>query len=160
MIMSTSLFHRNAVPRSLCTRKINRHALALTALMIALLSALPAMSAEDPDAPKPEVHYYDLDPNIITNYQKPPSRRLGFVTVDIQIQVSSESSLDLLERHKPLVENTLIDVINSQTEDDIKNIDQRNKIRGVIKSRLASVLKEETGQELVDEVWFTKFIYQ
>jgi len=158
--MNSGLLNRNALWRNPANKTTNLHAVMVTALMIALFCAVPVIAAEDPDAPKPEVLYYDLDPNIITNYQKPPSRRLGFVTVDIQIQVSSESSLDLLERHKPLVEDTLIDVINAQTEDDIKNIEHRNKIRGVIKSRLASVLKEETGQELVDEIWFTKFIYQ
>ncbi|NVJ61593.1 MAG: flagellar basal body-associated FliL family protein [Gammaproteobacteria bacterium] len=127
-----------------------------------MIIALPAITAEEanPEEPKAEVHYFDLDPNIITNYQKPPSRRLGFVTVDVQLQVSSVASLDDLEYHKPLVESTIIDVINELDEKTIKDISKRNEIRAKVKMRVANALKEETGKEIVDDVLFTSFIYQ
>lgn len=129
-------------------------------LLISLcLTASLSYAQEEPE-PVKEVHYFDLDPNIITNYQKPPSRRLGFITIDVQFQVSSVANLDALEYHKPLIEDTLIDVINSQDETIIKDIAQRNAIRDKIKQRLSAVLKEETGEPIIEDVLFTKFIYQ
>ncbi len=112
------------------------------------------------EEPKKEIFYYDLDPNVIANYQKPPARRLGFITLDVQLQVAGSENLDLLEYHKPLIENAITDVINQQDEATIKDIDKRDAIRAAIKIRLSEVLKEETGKEIVDDVLFTKFIYQ
>jgi flagellar FliL protein len=112
------------------------------------------------EAQKPDIKYYDLDPNIITNYQKPPSRRLGFVTVDVQFQVRGEEGLDILDYHKPLIEDALIDVINSQPEEVIKDNTKRSEIRDAIKTKLTAILKEETGKEVIEDVLFTKFIYQ
>lgn len=119
-----------------------------------------ALNVGAQEAQKPDIRYYDLDPNIITNYQKPPSRRLGFVTVDVQFQVTGEEGLDILDYHKPLIEDTLIDVINSQSEEVITDISQRDSIRNAIKTKLSAVLKEETGKEVIEDVLFTKFIYQ
>ncbi|WP_164503514.1 flagellar basal body-associated FliL family protein [Pleionea sediminis] len=139
---------------------------SLFAIMSSFAAEEPA--AEDPAAeekaadqgPPPEVHYYDLDPNIITNYQKPPSRKLGFITIDVQFQVNSIENLDLLEYHKPLVEHTLINVINGLDEELVKSLDRRDEIREIVKVKLSEVLKEETGSEIVENVLFTKFIYQ
>lgn len=141
---------------------INKHATQTLMVGILMGCSLVAWGAEEPkkDGAPPEVHYYDLDPNIITNYQKPAARRLGFITIDVQFQVNSEQSLDLLEQHKPLVEATLIDVINSFDEELIKSLERRDEIREKIRERLAAVLKEETGKEVVQNVLFTKFIFQ
>ncbi len=141
---------------------ITKHTTQRLLLGLFLGCSLVAWSAEEPkkDGPPPEIHYYDLDPNIITNYQKPAARRLGFITVDVQFQVNSEQNLDLLDHHKPLVEATLIDVINSLDEELIKSLERRDEIREKIRERLAAVLKEETGNEVVQNVLFTKFIFQ
>lgn len=141
---------------------ITKHATQFLMLGFLMGCSLVAWGAEESkkDGPPPEVHYYDLDPNIITNYQKPASRRLGFITIDVQFQVNSEQNLDLLEHHKPLVEATLIDVINSFDEELIKSLERRDEIREKIRERLAAVLKEETGKEIVQNVLFTKFIFQ
>lgn len=138
------------------TMRLQRYPILTSMLLI--LFALPNSQAEE--APPPEVHYYDLDPNIITNYQKPPSRRLGFITVDVQFQVSSVANLDTLEYHKPLIEDALIDVINSQSEADIKDRTKRKDIQAQIKVRLTALLQEETGAPVIEEVLFTKFIYK
>ncbi len=129
------------------------------AAIIGLFATL-ALAANSEEAPKPDIRYYDLDPNIITNYQKPPARRLGFVTIDVQFQVTGEEGLDILDYHKPLIEDAIIDVINSQSEKVITDITQRDIIRNEIKTKLSAVLKEETGKEVIDDVLFTKFIYQ
>ncbi|MCO7224534.1 flagellar basal body-associated FliL family protein [Pleionea sp. CnH1-48] len=127
-------------------------------LMAALLLACSSFTyAEEAVA---EVMYYDLDPNVITNYQKPPARRLGFITIDVQFQVTGVDNLDLLDYHKPLIEDTLIDVMNRQDEETIKSIDKRDAIREQIKEQLSALLKEETGKTVIDDVLFTKFIYQ
>jgi len=127
-------------------------------MSLAGFAASFSVSAEESTGPK--VLYYDLDPNIITNYQKPPARRLGFVTIDVQFEVNSEEKLDLLEHHKALLEDTLIDIINQQEETLIKDTARRGELRDLIKSRVSEVLKEETGNEVIQSVLITKFIFQ
>ncbi len=120
----------------------------------------PIFAEENAEQPKKEIHYFDVVPPVIVNYQKPGSRRLGFVTVDIQLQTSSVEAIDLIEMHKPLIDDAIIDVMNSLDEATVKDVTKRNEIRKLLQQRLASVLKEETGKEAVDDVLFTKFVYQ
>jgi flagellar FliL protein len=132
----------------------------LIRLLLPCIAITVSVAGLGQEAQKPNIQYYDLDPNIITNYQKPPSRRLGFVTLDVQFQVRGEDALDILEYHKPLIEDALIDVINSQPEEVITDNSKRDEIRQAIKTKLTAVLKEETGKEVIEDVLFTKFIYQ
>ena len=107
-----------------------------------------------------KTYYYDLDPNIITNYQRDPKRRLGFITVDVQFQVTGHDRYTLLALHKALIQNYVIDVLNSQDEAIVKDIEKRDELRELIKEKLKVVFKEETGKEVIDEVWFTKYMYR
>lgn len=125
---------------------------------LGLLVSFNVFSAED--APTAEVLYFDLDPNIITNYQKPNSRRLGFVTVDVQFQVLGADNMEILEAHQPLIENVMVDILNALTEEKVKDITMRGEIREQIKTQLSEALTEEVGIAVIDDVLFTKFFYQ
>ncbi|MEE4246494.1 MAG: flagellar basal body-associated FliL family protein [Kangiellaceae bacterium] len=136
--------------------KLMKGLLAVSILAISPLS----FGQEATEEVKKEVHYFDLDPNVITNYQKKSSRRLGYITLDIQIQVSSVERLEMLDYHKALIDDALSKIINTFDEATIKDISARDKIRLAIKDQLTAALKEETGEEIVDDVFFTKFVYQ
>ncbi len=133
--------------------------LFLSAATTSVWSKDEANKKEENSKEKKEVFYYDLDPEIVANYQKETSRRLGHVNIDIQFQVSKEEYLDTLEEHKPLLDHTIIDVLNKQTKETIHDQTKRKNILDEIKKALKAVLKEEVGEEIIEEAFFTKFMY-
>lgn len=103
--------------------------------------------------------YIEMDPEFITNFQS-QARQVGYVRVAVALKIASEKEADLVETHMPQLRNRLLDLIYAQTETQIKSHDAQEALRIETKTALQSILKEETGKEVIDEVLFTHFLWQ
>jgi len=130
----------------------------LTCLLIA-----PAMAQEAaaPAAPaKPKVVYHGSDQDIVTNYVTTGQKSLGYVRVTMELMVKNEKFLPMIEHHDPLIQDAIVAVFGKEQENQIKSLTGREEIRIKILKRLNELLKKETGQELLQDVLFTKYLYQ
>jgi len=130
----------------------------LTCLLIA-----PAMAQEAaaPAAPaKPKVVYHGFDQDIVTNYVTTGQKSLGYVRVTMELMVKNEKFLPMIEHHDPLIQDAIVAVFGKEQENQIKSLTGREEIRIKILKRLNELLKKETGQELLQDVLFTKYLYQ
>lgn len=130
----------------------------LTCLLIA-----PAIAQEAaaPAAPaKPKVVYHGFDQDIVTNYVTTGQKSLGYVRVTMELMVKNEKFLPMIEHHDPLIQDAIVAVFGKEQENQIKSLTGREEIRIKILKRLNELLKKETGQELLQDVLFTKYLYQ
>ena len=114
----------------------------------------------------PRVHaqtsfaYYGLEPDIVTNYLGNSSRSLGFVRVTVELMLEDADYLEAAQHHSPLLRATVIDIFGRQPEEKVKSLTGREEIRQMSLEKLRALLKKETGNEMIKDVIFTKYLYQ
>lgn len=126
-------------------------------VVLALMLTLSPASARQQQA---EFVYYGFDPDIVTNYVSGNRRSLGYVRVTVELMVTDKSFLPAIEHHEPLILDTIIGILSKQSEDNIKSLTGREEIRTTILTKLQEVLKRETGDTIIKDLLFTKYLYQ
>lgn len=124
------------------------------------LALLASIFAVAQTAQAREAAYFGLEPDIITNYLGSSSRNLGYVRVTIELMLSSSSHLEAAEHHSPLLRSEIIKIFGSQTEEQVKSLTGREDIRREALEKLRAKMKQETGNEMIKDVIFTKYLYQ
>ena len=105
------------------------------------------------------VGYFGFEPDIITNYIGASSKKMGYVRVTIDLMLSNNENIAIVEHHTPLLRDALVEILSKEPEEKIKSLTRREEIRAKCAEKLKSLLKEETGQEIIREVLFTKYLY-
>jgi flagellar FliL protein len=88
------------------------------------------------------------------NLQSPGSANPRFARVNLTIEVSSEDTEKEVNQKMPQVRNTVIDLINSKTPADVKEVEGKNHLKEQIQKALNAFLV--TGK--VKGVYFTSFV--
>jgi flagellar FliL protein len=142
-------------------KSINQLVTLLVLAALVNILTVQSITAEEPpeEEEKEPLMYYRIDPNILTFYQN-TGKKLGYVVVQIQVAVRGQDNYDAVEFHLPLMQDTLIDFFNRQTTDSIKDLQKREELRQQATARVAEVLKEETGKDLVEDILFTQYVFQ
>jgi flagellar FliL protein len=131
---------------------------SLIILILAMASSFSAF-AEEEKGKIPEFSYYTLAPEITTNiYTK--GKTLGYLQVRIDLMVADKKNLEELERHDPLIRDTAIELIGKQTEEQVRTLAGREMLRKQLLEKLNAILVAETGQALIADLLFTKYLYQ
>jgi flagellar FliL protein len=105
------------------------------------------------------VGYFGFEPDIITNYIGQSSKKLGYVRVTVDLMLNDTANIAIVEHHTPLLRDALVEILSKESEEQIKSLNGREKIRADCAAKLKSLLKEETGQEIIRDVLFTKYLY-
>ncbi|KAA1164394.1 flagellar basal body-associated protein FliL [Pseudoalteromonas fuliginea] len=105
------------------------------------------------------VGYFGFEPDIITNYIGASSKKMGYVRVTVDLMLNDTSDIAVVEHHTPLLRDALVEILSKEPEEKVKSLTGREEIRAKCAEKLKSLLKEETGQEIIREVLFTKYLY-
>lgn len=128
---------------------------SLISLFFALFIALSATKANAAS----NYGYFGFEPDIITNYIATSNKKLGYVRVTIELMIKDMGNLEVVEHHSPLLRDAIVQIISKEPEDRVKSLTGREEIRKKCTDRIKELLKEETGQEVVHDVLFTKYLY-
>tara|TARA_B100001059_G_C17794633_1_gene562295 strand:- start:74 stop:472 length:399 start_codon:yes stop_codon:yes gene_type:complete len=117
-------------------------------------SSVTVASADD-------VSYYGFEPDITTNYLKEGNDyRLGFIRVAIEVMVPDPSYVSVVEHHAPLLRNAFVSILSTATERQVRTMTGRDQLRLKCIERAKELMQQETGNPVVRDVLFTKYIYQ
>lgn len=127
-----------------------KHLLAL--LFVSLLFASTAKAESN-------VGYFGFEPDIITNYIGQSNKKLGYVRVTVDLMLNDVSDIPIVEHHTPLLRDAIVQILSKEPEESIKSLTGREEIRKRCADKLKALLKEETGNDIIREVLFTKYLY-
>ncbi len=134
--------------------------LLILLILVGFLYLPPIASAEEPaEEDKPELMYYEIEPNILTFYQG-TGRKIGYVVVQVNVAVRGQDNYDLIELHMPLLQDVLIKFFNRQDKSVIQPFSEREQLRLKAMDVVKEALKEEIGKDIVENVLFTNYVYQ
>lgn len=114
-----------------------------------------AANAADPA--KPPV-YYAFDPAFVVNFQAQDTLR--FLQVKVEVMARDQKVVAAVEQHMPVIRNNLVVLFSSQDFTTISTRVGKERLRAQTLAEIQKVLKENTGQPGVEQVYFTSFVMQ
>ena len=128
-------------------------------LSIYLISMLLVTATSWSVRAESNVGYFGFEPDIITNYIGQGNKKLGYVRITVDLMLNDLSDITIVEHHTPLLRDAIVEILSKEPEENIKSLTGREEIRKRCTEKLKALLKQETGQEIVREVLFTKYLY-
>lgn len=127
-------------------------------IMTLLLSALfsnPALAQSGGGGDTP---YFDMTTPFVVNIRADDG--LVFLQVSAQFKVKKPEYKAELTKHMPAIQHTMMLVLSEQTQNDIRTVAGKEKLRQKTLKEVQHLLKEQIGDEAIDEIYFTGFIVQ
>lgn len=106
---------------------------------------------------KPVYIYFGLEPDIITNYIS-ETNKIGFISVSIEFMLADNKSLGVIEKHEPLIRDKIISLLGQQSPQHLRSLTGREEIRQMIQNEVNSLLKQESGEAVIENLLFTKYL--
>ena len=128
-------------------------------LSIYLISMLLVTATSWSVRAESNVGYFGFEPDIITNYIGQGNKKLGYVRITVDLMLNDTADISVVEHHTPLLRDAIVEILSKEPEENIKSLTGREEIRKRCTEKLKALLKQETGQEIVREVLFTKYLY-
>ena len=129
----------------------------LVSILLILVATSMQVYAAD-EKPLDEYAYYGFEPEIVTNYIS-NRKKLGFVSISVELMVKAPEDLIALEHHDPLLRSAIVEILGNQSEDKIKSLTGREEIRRECYDTVNRLLEVETGKTPVVNLLFTKYLY-
>lgn len=128
-------------------------------MVLALLLPAAAMGEEAKEG-APKVAYISLSPPFVGNYALDGSPRLRVYKADVALRVTGDEAAKAVKHHEPLIRNQLIMLFAQQTDETLGSVEAKEKLRQEALKQVQTVLKEEEGKPLVDDLLFNNLIVQ
>ena len=119
-----------------------------------------ANAQEEGEEAGPMYAYIALEPDIVTNYAGDNSKNLGYLRITIEMMLDNPVFIMDVEHHMPLLRAAAIEIVGAQPEQQVKSLTGREEIRRIILKRFQDILLKETGNGIVKDVIFTKYLRQ
>jgi len=132
---------------------------ALLCVLCLSFSCSFLMAEEEPIEKKSDYQYFELEPDIITNYVK-AGKRVGYIRLTVELMADSGSAYELISDHEPLIRDKIISILGQQKEAIVKSVVDRDEIRQRCLEEVNELLFKETGEKPVYDLFFTKYLYQ
>lgn len=105
-----------------------------------------------------EAYYFSLDPPFIVNFSG--KSRARFLQVSIEGLTRKSKVKEDITKHLPQVRNNLVLLLSSKTYDELSSQEGKAALRKQVLKEIQKILEAETGQEGVEDVFFTSFVMQ
>jgi flagellar FliL protein len=129
-------------------------------LCLLMFCVTPSVWAEGEEEGVPAeeyVGYVELKPFIV-NFGGPGKTR--FLKCEISISVGSESTMFAVNHHMAQIRNDLVFLLSAQTEETVNSVQAQTELAQSGLKLVQSILVDEVGEAMVNDLFFTSFVVQ
>lgn len=101
--------------------------------------------------------YYPLSPFTV-NFRHGDAAR--FLQVTMTFLVKSQSVVEAVEKHEPLIRNNLLMLLSGQDPGGLRTRAGKEQLRSRVLAEVQKILEQRTGQKGIEEIFFTGFVMQ
>ena len=127
-------------------------------LMIGFLFCFSTLNLSAAESPE-DIVYLQIEPIIVTNYQKKKSKKPGFIQLSAQLTTRGKLSADTLTLHMPLIRDFIIEYLSFTPESIIKDVTKRRELRAALSKGLQAMLTKKVGTPLVEDIIITHYMW-
>lgn len=107
---------------------------------------------------KAPLSYVPMDPPFVVNFSGDTDIRFLQITVEVGTRVPGV--IELVKEHRPAIRNALVMLFSSQDPYALNTREGKEALRGEALTEIQRVMKDETGDAGVENVYFTSFVMQ
>ncbi len=137
-------------------------AAALTTALTLMIASLPAAASEgssDAQHSGPVTGYYEIKGAITTNLSS-TGNKLNYISVNITISLTDSRDYELIQKHEPMIKDTITDVLGAETYDRVSEPGSRNATLAKVREAVVRLMDDCVGRRIVKDVMFTDFKWQ
>ena len=102
--------------------------------------------------------YYAFDPAFVVNFND--GKNIRYLQLSMEVMTYDDSVVEDLKKHMPVIRNNLIMILSNLNYEVINTGAGKKQLQDEALTEIRSILKEKTGREGVEEVYFTGFVMQ
>ncbi|MFQ5643763.1 MAG: flagellar basal body-associated FliL family protein [Thiogranum sp.] len=107
---------------------------------------------------KAPLNYVPLDPPFVVNFTADTDIR--FLQITVEVGTREADAVEQIKEHRPAIRNSLVMLFSSQDPYTLNTREGKEQLRSQTLSEIQKVMKEETGDSVVESVFFTSFVMQ
>jgi len=129
-------------------------------LLILFLSAIafPVLAADEEAAPA--AIYYKIPEPFTINFLTQSEKQVRYLQIKVTLMAHDQDIIDHAELNLPMLQDALRSLFSEQTFEAVNTVVGRKSLQISSLDVLKTILKEETGKDNLDAVYFTSFILQ
>jgi len=130
-------------------------------LLILLLSAVtfPVLAADDASEQPAAIYYKMVEPFTI-NFPNQSEKKVRYLQIKVTLMAHDQDIIDHAELNLPMLQDALRSLFSEQSFEAVTTVAGRKALQASSLSLIKTILKEETGKDNLDAVYFTSFILQ
>lgn len=114
--------------------------------------------AEDAAAISGPSIYLELDEPFVVDFMVNGKQR--YLQLEMTIKSKDQAQIDAVKVHMPLIRNSLVLLLSSQSFDALQTMDGKAALKQAALDSINGILQQETGSGGIDGVLFTNFVMQ
>jgi len=130
-------------------------------LLILFLSAIafPVLAEDDAPAAPAAIYYKIVEPFTI-NFLNQSAKQVRYLQIKVTLMAHDQDIIDHAELNLPMLQDALRSLFSEQSFKDVTTVVGRKALQVSSLNTIKAILKEETGKDNLDAVYFTSFILQ
>ncbi|PHS70593.1 MAG: flagellar basal body protein FliL [Methylophaga sp.] len=135
--------------------------ISFTTLLILVLSfiSLPTWAEDDEAVVAPAIYYMMPEPFTI-NFLNQSKQQARYLQIKVALKAYDQAIIDSAELNLPMLQDGLRTLFSEQSTESIGSVEGRQALQASSLEVVKTILKEETGKDNLDAVYFTSFILQ
>ncbi|MCF6234854.1 MAG: flagellar basal body-associated FliL family protein [Gammaproteobacteria bacterium] len=119
------------------------------------------------DTPQEEAHtdeeshaaiYFKLEPAFVSNITL--KKRSRFIQIAIEVVSTDPEAIENLKIHSPVIRNNLGILFSGIGDEEVNTREGKERLRSQVLKEIQGILKDKSGMEGIDDVFFTGFVVQ
>lgn len=102
--------------------------------------------------------YIKMKPRFIVNFNVGTRQR--FLQTSIEIMTRSQSVVEAVELHNPMLRNEIVRILSDQDFKVLRTPEGRTELKAKLLDQLSTLIKREANAEGIEAVLFTDFVMQ
>lgn len=130
-------------------------------LFFLFLSTLvfPSWAGDDEAAPAKAI-YFAIEEPFTINFLSQSNQKARYLQIKVTLMAHNQEIIDSAALNLPMIQDALRTLFSGQSFEDVSTVEGRKALQVASLETLKTILKEETGKDNLDAVYFTSFVLQ
>ncbi|MED5509790.1 MAG: flagellar basal body-associated FliL family protein [Pseudomonadota bacterium] len=127
-------------------------------LTLCLMLSLPLRAAEPAEGSVSP--YFAIEDPFTINFLKQSDDKMRYLQIKVALKSDDPAIIQSAQTHLPMIQDSLRLLFTDQSYATITSVAGRELLQQQALERIRSLLAEETGNDALEQVYFTRFILQ
>ena len=115
---------------------------------------------DDEETAPPQAIYYAIPEPFTINFLNQSNKQARYLQIKVTLMAHDQAILDSAELNLPMLQDALRSLFSEQSFESVSSLEGRKALQNSSLETIKTILKEETGQDNLDAVYFTSFVLQ